>query len=505
MKLRAKKFWDGCIRISFFLVLLLAASIAMHAQNKAFTELKLLTFNIRYDNANDGVNAWAHRSERVKQFLKTEDADIIGLQEALFNQVSELDAFLSSQAKSAYLRIGVGREDGKTKGEFAPIYFKQDRFQLIDQDYFWLSETPDKPSKGWDAACERIATVAVLLDLKSLDTLVVINSHWDHVGVTARAKSAEMISNYIKKISSSAEVFVMGDFNSTDTDSGIVLLRENLFDSCPSSETKVGTFNGFNHDLKDKPRIDYILYRTNHFAFKNYQVFRAKDSVYVSDHYAVVSSFQKKQIVVDLRVQFVYDNKPLERVEGLSVKNLKCYLGHIRGLKETYTVVGIDPLYHLIDYSNPASQHLDFLVNEMPDKFRITLGVDSITNSEGVHGGDLDPTKGMYWSWQSGYIQFKFEGSYQGKEYSLHLGGFEHANFSSREHSSLIGIRIAPPQPVPPGNSKPVAKNTMITIDIKPLLDSAVSKEIYELMSPSSQVPLLMDAIEKGIYVVRTQ
>ena len=499
------KFWDGCIKISLLFVLCFTASINLHAQSKANTPLKLITFNIRYDNANDGVNSWSHRSERVKQFLKSEDADIIGLQEALYNQVSELDAFLSSQAKSNYLRIGVGREDGKTKGEFAPIYFKQDRFQLLKQDYFWLSETPDKPSKGWDAACERIATVAMLFDLKSLDTLVVVNSHWDHVGITARAKSAEMISNYIKKIATNAEVFVMGDFNSVDTDSGIVLLRENLFDSCPSSEAKVGTFNGFNHDLKDKPRIDYVLYRTNHFTHQNYRVFNDKDSVYVSDHYAVVSEFQKHQIVVALQVKFVYDKKPLESIEGLTVKNLKCYIGDITGLKDHSTVVGIDPAYHLIDYSNPTSQQFDFVVNQVPDQFRITLGVDSITNSEGVHGGDLDPTKGMYWSWQSGYIQFKFEGSFKGKEYSLHLGGFENAKFSSREHVSLVGIRIALPQPMPPGNSKPVVKNTVLTIDIKPLLDAAVSKGITDLMSPSSAVPLLMDALEKGIYVVRTQ
>jgi len=496
------KFWDGFIKTS---VLLICLGIALpnDGQSKAFTPLKLITFNIRYDNAQDGSNSWVNRSGRVKQFLKDENADIIGIQEALFNQASELDEFLSSQTPSTYLRIGVGREDGKTKGEFAPIYFKQERFQLIRQECFWLSETPHEPSKGWDAACERIATVAVLFDLQTLDTLVVINSHWDHVGTEARAHSAEMISNYVKTFSSETTLFVMGDFNSIETDRGIQVLRENLFDSCPEKQAQVGTFNGFNHGMDNKPRIDYVLYRSNGFRPTSYSVCNENKlpNEYISDHYAVVSEFEKTQLSIDFHVCFVYDNHPLSDTKELEVRNLKCYIGNIKAVKNDGRLVGFDAGYRLLDYNNPASLQWNYLVNEVPEKLIFNLGVDSLTNAEGVHGDDLDPSKGMYWSWQSGYIQFKFEGRWNGKEYSLHLGGFERANFSSREHVQLISPRLS----LPSLNTKAVAKSTTLYIDIKPFLDFATSSEINKLMSPSPATTQFMDAIEKGISVVRIQ
>jgi hypothetical protein len=374
---------------------------------------------------------------------------------------------------------------------------------LIRQECFWLSETPHLPGKGWDAACERIATVAVLFDLKTLDTLAVINSHWDHVGTEARLHSAELIANYLKQFSSETELFVLGDFNSVETDKGIQVLREILFDSCPVTESKVGTFNGFNHDLENKPRIDYVLYRSSGFRPTSYTVCNHTNAPneYVSDHYAVVSTFEKAQFALDFRVSFVYDNHALSDMKALQVQNLKAYIGNLKAVKNSGALVGFDATYHLVDYNNPASLQWKFIVNEIPEQLQFNLGVDSLTNAEGVHGGALDPSNGMYWSWQSGYIQFKFEGNWNGKEYSLHLGGFESANFSSREHRHPITPRIA----LPSVNTKAAVKSTTLYIDLKPFLDFATSNEINKLMSPTPATKQFMDAIEQGIYVVRVQ
>jgi endonuclease/exonuclease/phosphatase family metal-dependent hydrolase len=179
-------------RIAILCILFLSLTECSFGQNE---KLKVISFNIRYNNPNDGENSWPNRSERVKNFLWSESADIIGFQEVLHNEVVELDRALFNYNFSdrQYKRVGIGREDGQTKGEYSPIYFNWNRFLLIKSKTMWLSETPTKPSKGWDAACERIATFALLLNLKTNDTLLVVNSHWDHVGERARQERAKLI------------------------------------------------------------------------------------------------------------------------------------------------------------------------------------------------------------------------------------------------------------------------------------------------------------------------
>src|SRR5215217_3559565 len=137
---------------------LLLLSLTVSAQRKPANYINVMSFNIRYNNTNDGVNAWPNRKDNVKALVKFHDADILCVQEALALQVDQLSE------NTNYERVGVGRNDGKLGGEFTAIYFDKDRFKKKDGGTFWLSETPDMPSKGWDAAIIRICTWVKLHD-----------------------------------------------------------------------------------------------------------------------------------------------------------------------------------------------------------------------------------------------------------------------------------------------------------------------------------------------------
>jgi len=167
-----------------------------------------MTFNIRYDNPGDGVNAWPKRRAFVADLIRKHDPDLLGLQEVLVIQRDQLLADLP-----AYEVIGVGRDDGDCKGEFSPALFRRTRFSLVDKGWFWLSETPDKPgSMGWDAACPRIATWVRLRDETTQRELLMLNTHFDHKGATARTESAVRIARFLKPRSDKT-VVVTGDFN----------------------------------------------------------------------------------------------------------------------------------------------------------------------------------------------------------------------------------------------------------------------------------------------------
>ena len=141
-------------------------------------ELAVMTLNMRYDNPEDGMNNWRFRRERIAGLIRSEAVDLLGTQEVLANQFDDLQALLPG-----YRAVGVGREDGARAGEFNAVFFRSDRFELLDSGVFWLSEEPETPgSKGWDGACERLATWTVLRD-KSGRELLFINTHLDHVAV----------------------------------------------------------------------------------------------------------------------------------------------------------------------------------------------------------------------------------------------------------------------------------------------------------------------------------
>ena len=218
--------------------------------------IKIMTYNIRVETKEDGINEWSKRKKGLVSLIKKSNPDIVGIQEGLPNQILYLSKHLDE-----YSMIGEGR-DGKDEGEYSAIYYKNKKLRLEKHETFWLSETPQKPTIGWDAALNRIATVGVFTTLNSNKKLVVYNSHFDHIGKIAREKSVNVIINHIEVNDYFKNaIIVMGDFNSVSSETPIKLLKENLDDSFNDIHQKrpFGTFNGF--DLKSKltRRIDYIF------------------------------------------------------------------------------------------------------------------------------------------------------------------------------------------------------------------------------------------------------
>lgn len=248
--------------------------------------LKVMTYNIRFDTPSDGVNAWSKRKEKVLNLITEESPDIIGVQEALYHQVKEIVA-----SNKLFQFSGVGRDDGKYGGEFSAIIFRKDKFDLLEQNTFWLSETPEQPgTKGWDAAYPRVVTWALLIDKQSLRKFLVLNTHFDHVGVEARTKSADLIKEKILALGFEVPVVVMGDFNFTREENAYHLLTDGsvveLID--PASEVK-GTYCTF--EVKNECKaIDYIFV-TNEWNADGYRVIGANDGTYYpSDHLPVTVS-----------------------------------------------------------------------------------------------------------------------------------------------------------------------------------------------------------------------
>lgn len=246
---------------------LLFGFVTAVGQTKIRTDLNIMTFNIRYDNPDDGLNNWKFRKESAIKLIRFQEVDVLGAQEVLSNQLKEMATQLQE-----YAAIGVGREDGKEKGEYSPILYKKDKFTLIKSGYFWLSETPEKPSKGWDAACERIATWAQLKDKATGKKFFVLNTHFDHIGTVAREESVKLIQSKTAELSEGLPQIVMGDFNA-DPKSGVVqgIIRPTkaiaLFDSKKSASLVYGpdwSFHDFGRiPFAERPLIDYIFISKN--------------------------------------------------------------------------------------------------------------------------------------------------------------------------------------------------------------------------------------------------
>ena len=268
---------------TFFLLITISFSSAISAQS-----LKLMTYNIRLDVASDGENSWSNRKEYWASQMNFYEPDIFGIQEALPNQVTDITALLPK-----YNYTGIGR-DGIGKGESSNIFYKKDRFKVLDQNTFWLSETPGQISKGWDAALNRVCTYALFRDNKTKKTFWVFNTHLDHIGELARTNSIQLILSKIKELNAKKyPVFFMGDFNSEPNEERIVNLKNEMSDSSEISEERpfgpTGTFNAFQHNEAVTKRIDYIfLSKDNAYKVKKYAVLSdSKDLKYPSDHFPV--------------------------------------------------------------------------------------------------------------------------------------------------------------------------------------------------------------------------
>jgi endonuclease/exonuclease/phosphatase family metal-dependent hydrolase len=251
--------------------------------------LKILTYNIRYDNPGDGPNAWPMRKAWLCEQIKTVSPGIFGIQEGLMNQVKYIDSTFSG-----FRHIGVGRDDGKVKGEFCAIWYDTKKIRLVRNGNFWLSATPEKPSMGWDAACMRLCTYGLFRDIQSGKKFWVFNTHFDHVGVQARKNSALLILQRIAALNKSGfPVILMGDFNGDPESEPIKIISGEMKDAKSADKSMAmgpdGTFNGFDAKKPVIQRIDFIFtgYGANPM---NYFVIREmRDGRYASDHFPVAA------------------------------------------------------------------------------------------------------------------------------------------------------------------------------------------------------------------------
>jgi len=274
------------------LSLLSVSSFAQQISNNPST-INVMTFNVRLDTEADGLNNWKYRKEIAANTITFYQADIVGTQEVLHNQLLDLEKLLPD-----YSSIGVGREDGMEKGEYSAIFYNNKKLTETGSGYFWLSENPlSIGQKGWDAACERIATWAKLKDNKTGKIFFVLNTHFDHIGKIARRESAKLILNKVKLYSKKMPVIVMGDFNSEPEAEAIQILTDTsnplrLTDSYRVSPIVQGpewTFHEFGRlPLNERTRIDYIFVKNN-VKVLSYKVIDEKvDNKYVSDHNPVL-------------------------------------------------------------------------------------------------------------------------------------------------------------------------------------------------------------------------
>ncbi len=257
------------------------------------TEIKVMTFNIRYDNSADGINAWPNRIGLVGDYLREESPDIVGFQEALHHQVLDLEKMMPG-----YARVGTGRDDGLEGGEYSPVFFREDVFDLLNYGQFWLSETPDVPgSIGPGAVLPRIASWAHLRIKSTGKELFVFNTHYSHVSDEARWLSARIMSERMKQIAGDKALIVTGDFN-LDIESetyqrlAVLFLNENHLINATETEPtyallQEGTFNGFGF-TEVQPFIDFIFV-SPHFQVINSSIDRIKSGdIFISDHWPVV-------------------------------------------------------------------------------------------------------------------------------------------------------------------------------------------------------------------------
>jgi endonuclease/exonuclease/phosphatase family metal-dependent hydrolase len=266
---------------SYFTLFLLFTAFLLNAQ-----EINIITYNIRFNNPNDGINAWPNRSEMVTSLIRFHEADVFGMQEALIGQINDIEKQLPQMK-----HIGVGRDDGKEAGEFSPIFYDTTKFKLIDYGWFWLSETPDKPGYGWDAHYNRICTWAKLKPKKG-SSFLYLNTHFDHQGDIARAESAKLILKKIGELNTkNLPVILSGDFNLTPETAPIKYIIQYLKDSKEISKVTPygpdGTFNNFDFNSKLPDRIDYIFVNEKVTVLKYAVLTDSKENRYPSDHLPV--------------------------------------------------------------------------------------------------------------------------------------------------------------------------------------------------------------------------
>jgi len=264
-------------------------------QNQGHAQVdRVLTYNIKYDNPKDSVNNWTNRKEEVIQLIKHYEPQIFGIQEGLLHQLQDLDSGLPN-----YARIGVGRDDGIEKGEFSAIYYRGDEFIVESESTFWLSETSDIVSMGWDASYKRVCTYGLFKNKLTDQKFLVFNVHYDHKGKIARAKSSELILDKIKKINThNYPVILMGDFNAQEDDLPIRTITQDLDDGSKLCTNGIygptGTFTGFVPNAVPDRRIDFIFVKDFEVTKYSHIDDKKRDNNYLSDHLPVLIEFKNR-------------------------------------------------------------------------------------------------------------------------------------------------------------------------------------------------------------------
>jgi len=256
------KYYIGTVIVAMIMCLTACSDSGDH-ESGCDDPLIVVSYNIRVDVSSDGENAWPFRADRVADLLRFHDAEIAGLQEAKRNQIQDLVERLPE-----YDWYGVGRDDGAEGGEFVPIFYRRDKFQIIDRGVFWLSPTPDVAgSVGWDAALPRVTTWILAEDAQGR-RIYVYNTHFDHIGETARAESARLLRTRVASRGPDTPVIVIGDFNSRpDTEPYRVMTQGAgdhplLRDAATVVARPYGpdlSFSSFEVGAETPGRIDYVF------------------------------------------------------------------------------------------------------------------------------------------------------------------------------------------------------------------------------------------------------
>ena len=259
-------------------------------------DLKVMTYNIRLSVDSDKENSWNNRKQETMALMSYYHPDYFGVQEAIPQQMIDIKTNLKD-----YDFVGVGRDDGKNQGEYSAIFYDKSKLDVLKSGTFWLSETPEKPSKGWDAAYNRVCTYAFFKIKKTGKQFLAMNLHFDHVGDVARVNSAKLILEKIKKLNpKNVPLTLTGDFNLTDDSEPIKIISKSLDNVFYHSKKKAhygskGTFTGFDINTIPQDRIDYIFVKGFEVLSNRTINDRRENLLYPSDHFPILAEINFKK------------------------------------------------------------------------------------------------------------------------------------------------------------------------------------------------------------------
>lgn len=284
--------------ILFFALLHFTFALQSLAGDKVVHTINVMSFNLRYNTPNDGANAWPERKELVSTTILFHRADLLGVQEALHEQMLDMQ-----QTLAEFKWVGVGRDDGKTQGEYSAIFYRHARFEMIEHGNFWLSETPEQVgSVGWDAAITRIVTWARFKDKRSGKTFLFCNTHFDHMGQKAREESAKLLRARSAALARNVPIIITGDFNANEAslvyqrmtappEKGQRMMKNARALSALPHVGPAWTFHGFGK-ATERPWIDYIFVSEGVRVLRHAALYEYGEERYPSDHLAVFAELE---------------------------------------------------------------------------------------------------------------------------------------------------------------------------------------------------------------------